>query len=706
MNGNNNSCCNINNISNRRGGIGETGSTGATGFTGATGPVGDTGPTGPTGQTGPTGATGPQGGTGNMDSARYEILTASITSADPNPSYFTWNNPGSGFNYYNATSFALNADTMTFDILETGEYNISFWIEAQSAVGTVLQCALVDSVNSPGFALGYGTVPTDSEDVQQFESFIGSASTRANCESTVNIRFNAGESFRIIYAITASSAVLLPNSALSITKLTTGQRGETGPTGPTGAGITGPTGPTGPTGETGATGPTGATGATGPTGPIGPTGIQDSMRLTIPVGGYSINDTDPNPSFLTFAAPVQGPFTWDYLNSTSWTLEPDNMTITINESNNYNIGFWISSTYVGASGTAQLAIAVYSSQVDPTFTAPLGTFPIPIGDIEQFNQLSFFPGGNIAPCESNQNMFLTSGTQLRLCYVLDNIATVSIDEGSSWSITKLTNGPQGNTGPTGLTGPTGSTGPTGATGATGATGPTGFTGPTGNTGNTGDTGPTGPTGNTGFTGPTGPTGSTGETGNTGPTGATGETGATGSTGATGATGTTGATGSTGNTGPTGAAGSGALGHFRNTINSPTVIGATASPEILPFGSNLSISGDVSAPRAGGTWTCTVGGLYLCEAKIKFNNAVTETYSIGFRHNATVTLHSAETIKASALSEGSVVYLFEVISMSIGDTLEIVGVIYVSGTPNTILKFDTGFFLAAGVVSWFQVIHLN
>ena len=94
-------------------------------------------------------------------------------------------------------------------------------------------------------------------------------------------------------------------------------------------------------------------------------------------------------------------------------------------------------------------------------------------------------------------------------------------------------GPEGSTGPAGVTGVTGDIGPTGAVGSTGATG---VTGPTGVLGITGITGLPGATGPTGITGITGIQGLTGATGLTGITGAAGDTGITGPTGVTGAMG--------------------------------------------------------------------------------------------------------------------------------------------------------------------------
>jgi len=112
-------------------------------------------------------------------------------------------------------------------------------------------------------------------------------------------------------------------------------------------------------------------------------------------------------------------------------------------------------------------------------------------------------------------------------------------------------GPQGPTGPQGITGNTGPQGPTGPQGITGNTGPQG---PQGDIGNTGPQGPTGPQGITGNTGPQGPTGPQGITGNTGPQGPTGPQGITGNTGPQGPTGPQGTTGNTGPQGPTGATG--------------------------------------------------------------------------------------------------------------------------------------------------------
>jgi hypothetical protein len=115
-------------------------------------------------------------------------------------------------------------------------------------------------------------------------------------------------------------------------------------------------------------------------------------------------------------------------------------------------------------------------------------------------------------------------------------------------------GPQGSTGPIGITGefnagPQGPTGPIGPTGEfnAGPQGPTGPIGPTGefNAGPQGPTGPVGPTGefNAGPQGPTGPIGPTGEF-NAGPQGPTGPIGPTGEFNA-------GPQGPTGPVGPTG-----------------------------------------------------------------------------------------------------------------------------------------------------------
>lgn len=116
-------------------------------------------------------------------------------------------------------------------------------------------------------------------------------------------------------------------------------------------------------------------------------------------------------------------------------------------------------------------------------------------------------------------------------------------------------GPQGDTGAQGVTGPTGPAGTTGngvsnvtdngnstmtmtmsdgssytvQSGITGPTGPQGSNGSNGSTGAQGDTGPTGPTGaqgSIGITGPTGEMGATGPAGSVGPAGATGPAGTT------------------------------------------------------------------------------------------------------------------------------------------------------------------------------------
>ena len=115
-------------------------------------------------------------------------------------------------------------------------------------------------------------------------------------------------------------------------------------------------------------------------------------------------------------------------------------------------------------------------------------------------------------------------------FITEDDGHLHVWNGATWDDVGPIVGPEGATGPTGVTGPTGPTGvtgvegPTGPTGVTGLEGPTGVTGPTGPTGVTGVEGPTGPTGVTGIEGPTGPTGATGIEGPTGPTGVTGATG--------------------------------------------------------------------------------------------------------------------------------------------------------------------------------------
>ena len=115
-------------------------------------------------------------------------------------------------------------------------------------------------------------------------------------------------------------------------------------------------------------------------------------------------------------------------------------------------------------------------------------------------------------------------------FITEDDGHLHVWNGATWDDVGPIVGPDGATGPTGVTGPTGPTGVTGVEGPTGPTGVTGLEGPTG------VTGPTGPTGATGVEGPTGPTGVTGVEGPTGPTGVTGVEGPTGATGVTGATG--------------------------------------------------------------------------------------------------------------------------------------------------------------------------
>jgi len=133
----------------------------------------------------------------------------------------------------------------------------------------------------------------------------------------------------------------------------------------------------------------------------------------------------------------------------------------------------------------------------------------------------------------------------------------------------IVQGPDGNTGPTGLegaSGPTGAEGDTGPTGLEGLSGPTGLEGASGPTGLEGLSGPTGlegASGPTGLEGASGPTGLEGLSGPTGLEGASGPTGAEGDTGPTGLEGLSGPTGLEGLSGPTGDTGSDATVNFTN-----------------------------------------------------------------------------------------------------------------------------------------------
>ena len=114
-----------------------------------------------------------------------------------------------------------------------------------------------------------------------------------------------------------------------------------------------------------------------------------------------------------------------------------------------------------------------------------------------------------------------------------------------------TPGPQGATGPIGLTGAQGPIGLTGAAGTNGTNGATGPQGPIGLTGATGSQGPIGLTGATGAAGTNGTNGVDGNDGAQGPIGLTGAAGATGPQGPIGLTGATGADGTNGNDGAQG-----------------------------------------------------------------------------------------------------------------------------------------------------------
>ena len=148
-----------------------------------------------------------------------------------------------------------------------------------------------------------------------------------------------------------------------------GPTGPTGFTGPTGDGATGPTGDIGPTGPTGFTGPIGPTGDTGPIGPTGPTGFTGPIGPTPLLLGLQAQYQNASAAVIANGALI--PFNTVINNqSAALTLNAATGEITIAESGNYYVSWWIS-----VDGSTVATFITFSLELDGV---PLSSAAIPI----------------------------------------------------------------------------------------------------------------------------------------------------------------------------------------------------------------------------------------------------------------------------------------------------------------------------------------
>ena len=334
----------------------------------------------------------------------------------------------------------------------------------------------------------------------------------------------------------------------------TGATGPTGRTGPTGS--TGPTGPTGAVGATGATGPTGAsgvtgaTGSTGPTGAVGATGSQGLQGTAGPTGGFG-----PTGPLATGSTGVTGPSGATGPMGSLGASSDVYLSFTRTSATSPSASLF--DAFQGAVGTTNVSAGITFTPATGSFTVletgtyamevllaaqgtgvqDLTTFKVRVNDADVWSYV-LTPNGVAGPDPIPRVpaaipllLYLPLSFGDRVNVLVDATTQVSIREGSTMNLTRLSVGPTGApstvTGPTGWTGTMGPPGTATNTGATGETGPTGVTGPGGAASNTGSTGATGPTGSLGETGPAGVATNTGATGQTGPTGVQGDSGVSG-----------------------------------------------------------------------------------------------------------------------------------------------------------------------------------